>query len=323
MPYTGDIERARAASSEGLELATRTGEDRWLGTIEALSGMVAQQSGDDERAIALGHAAVARARRNGDPRTLVLATMLLIPLHRKHPDAAIEVPPIEEALQCARAAGLTLYEASLLPMMTTEAVATGDRDAALRSSIAALTNARGIAGSPLVGYTLMIMPSVAAMCNDSVGAAYFHGIVRDQITAMAQSLAPQQISGYEHMLAQTRATLGSDRFEAEAQRGSGLSWAAGVESALAYAHDAIGRFATDHALAQPAPGRSETPDRLTNRQREVLALLVSGLGNKEIAARLGVSTKTVMHHTTAIYRTLGVRGRAEAAVLAIRTGLID
>ena len=88
-------------------------------------------------------------------------------------------------------------------------------------------------------------------------------------------------------------------------------------------HDAIGRFATDDAFAHPAPDRSAPPDQLTNRQREVLALLVSGLGNKEIAARLGVSTKTVMHHTTAIYRTLGVRGRAEAAVLAIRTGLID
>jgi predicted ATPase len=197
MPYTGDLERAHAASSEGLELATRTGEDRWLGTIEALSGMLAQQSGDDERAIALGRAAVARARRNGDPRTLVLATMLLIPLRRKHPDIAIDMPTTGEALDCARATGLTLYAAVLLPIMTGEALAAGDRSAALRSAIASLTIARGMADSTVVGYTLMTMSSVAALCADAEAAAYFHGIVRDQITALTKSLAPQQLLQYE------------------------------------------------------------------------------------------------------------------------------
>ena len=71
----------------------------------------------------------------------------------------------------------------------------------------------------------------------------------------------------------------------------------------------------------PAAGveSTEAPDEgLTRRQREVLDLLVEGLSNKEIAARLDVSPKTVMHHTMAIYRALGVRGRAEAAVVAIR-----
>ena len=284
--------------------------------------MLAQQSGDDERAIALGRAAVARARRNGDPRTLVLATLLLIPLRRKYPDVAIDAPSTEEVLNCARATGLTLYAALLLPIMMGEAVATGDRDSALHCSIAALTSARGMAGSPIVGYTLMGMSSVAAMCADAEAAAYFYGIVRDQMTALTQSLAPQQILQYEKTLERTRAALGPDRFDREAQRGSESTWGAGVEEALDYAHAAIARFATDE-LARPAGEPVATPDRLTTRQREVLALLVSGLGNKEIAARLGVSPKTVMHHTTAIYRTLGVRGRAEAAVLAIRAGLVD
>ena len=49
-----------------------------------------------------------------------------------------------------------------------------------------------------------------------------------------------------------------------------------------------------------------------------IALLGEGMSNKEIAARLGISPKTVMHHTVAIYRVLGVRGRAEAAVAAVR-----
>ena len=42
-------------------------------------------------------------------------------------------------------------------------------------------------------------------------------------------------------------------------------------------------------------------------------MLVDGAGNQEIAQALGISSKTVMHHTVAIYRKLGVRGRTEAA----------
>jgi DNA-binding NarL/FixJ family response regulator len=42
--------------------------------------------------------------------------------------------------------------------------------------------------------------------------------------------------------------------------------------------------------------------------------------NKEIAALLGVSQKTVMHHTVAIYQKIGVRGRSETVAWAIRAG---
>jgi DNA-binding NarL/FixJ family response regulator len=47
------------------------------------------------------------------------------------------------------------------------------------------------------------------------------------------------------------------------------------------------------------------------------------MSNKDIARRLGLSPKTVMHHTSAIYRKLGVRGRSEATSTAIRMGLTD
>ena len=62
---------------------------------------------------------------------------------------------------------------------------------------------------------------------------------------------------------------------------------------------------------------------LTARQHEVLGLLAVGLSNKEIALRLGVSSKTVMHHTVAIYERLGVRGRSEATAWAFRNGVVD
>ncbi|MBD3942237.1 response regulator transcription factor [Microbacterium sp. NEAU-LLC] len=62
---------------------------------------------------------------------------------------------------------------------------------------------------------------------------------------------------------------------------------------------------------------------LTTREREVLELLADGLTNKEIAARLHITTKTTMHHTGSIYRKLDVRGRAEATAYAFRHGLVS
>ncbi len=71
--------------------------------------------------------------------------------------------------------------------------------------------------------------------------------------------------------------------------------------------------------------RQETPDEeevdleaLTQREREVLALLAEGLSNKEIAARLYLSVRTVEGHLTNAYGKLDVHSRTEAALLAAR-----
>jgi DNA-binding NarL/FixJ family response regulator len=55
----------------------------------------------------------------------------------------------------------------------------------------------------------------------------------------------------------------------------------------------------------------------------VLAAIATGRTNKEIAEALGLRPKTVMHHCAAVYRKLGVRTRAEATAVALRTGLLD
>jgi DNA-binding NarL/FixJ family response regulator len=71
----------------------------------------------------------------------------------------------------------------------------------------------------------------------------------------------------------------------------------------------------------PRPATRENPANLTARELEVLGLVVQGLRNAEIAARLVVSEKTVDHHVSAILRKLNVRTRAEAGAEAARLGL--
>jgi len=64
-------------------------------------------------------------------------------------------------------------------------------------------------------------------------------------------------------------------------------------------------------------------ENLSDREREVLALVGAGVSNKQIAFRLGISPKTVKSHLSHIFRQIGVRDRLQAAMWAERHGLVD
>jgi DNA-binding CsgD family transcriptional regulator len=72
----------------------------------------------------------------------------------------------------------------------------------------------------------------------------------------------------------------------------------------------------------PAPGQG-VPFGLTDREREVLALVADGRSNGQIAAALFISPKTASVHVSNILAKLGVGGRVEAAGVAHRLGLVD
>jgi len=66
----------------------------------------------------------------------------------------------------------------------------------------------------------------------------------------------------------------------------------------------------------------EAVEELTPREVEVLRMMAEGLGNKEIAARLGISDHTVKFHISSILAKIGASTRTEAVTLGIRMGLI-
>jgi len=73
----------------------------------------------------------------------------------------------------------------------------------------------------------------------------------------------------------------------------------------------------------PRKRRALTPLDLTSRHTEIIKLLADDLGTNEIAARLGISPRTVEFHKERIYRRIGVTGLAGLVRYAIRKGIIE
>ena len=76
------------------------------------------------------------------------------------------------------------------------------------------------------------------------------------------------------------------------------------------------------ATRLPATARVAPDQPLTDREMEVLGMMADGLGNKIIAARLGISTHTAKFHVASIMAKLGAGSRTEAVAIGMRRGLV-
>jgi NarL family two-component system response regulator LiaR len=75
-------------------------------------------------------------------------------------------------------------------------------------------------------------------------------------------------------------------------------------------------------LIQASQNHPSIGSDLTVREREILALMVSGLSNPEIAEKLVVSRSTVKFHVSGILSKLGVTSRTQAVTLALQNKLV-
>jgi DNA-binding NarL/FixJ family response regulator len=110
-------------------------------------------------------------------------------------------------------------------------------------------------------------------------------------------------------------------------RGYLLKDAGPGEVARAILAVARGEAVLDPKVAAAVIGAATSADpplaSLTPREREVLVLLGVGLTNREISRRLVISEKTAKHHVGSILRKLDVADRTQAAIVAVRAGLVE
>jgi HD-GYP domain-containing protein (c-di-GMP phosphodiesterase class II) len=145
------------------------------------------------------------------------------------------------------------------------------------------------------------------------GSGYHRGLAGDQLSLAARLLAVADC--YHAMI--------EDRPHRPALAG------AEATSRLLAEVDAgrLGRVEVDAVLAAAGqatrPPQVARPAGLTEREVDVLRLIARGYANKQVAARLGITAKTVGHHIEHIYAKAGVATRAGAALFAMEHGLLS
>ena len=143
------------------------------------------------------------------------------------------------------------------------------------------------------------------------GSGYPRGLAGDAIAPAGRVLAA---ADSYHAMTEPRPHRAARTVEEAA-----VELRAGVRRAL-FDGDAVD--AVLRAAGHPVRRRREWPAGLTNREIEVLRLLVRGLSNKEIAERLVISRKTAGSHVEHIYTKIGVSNRARASLFAMKHGLM-
>jgi two-component system response regulator DesR len=122
---------------------------------------------------------------------------------------------------------------------------------------------------------------------------------------------------------ETRVLLisGAGRMSAAAARAAGASGFVSKDWDADDVVAAVRRVGMGMTMFEP---KAQQPEPLlSEREREVLELIAAGSTNREIAQRLYLSPHTVKEHTSAVYRKLHARNRAEAVQRAQRVGLLD
>jgi len=106
-------------------------------------------------------------------------------------------------------------------------------------------------------------------------------------------------------------------------RGYILKNAVDLELGAAIRRVVAGEKVLDSQLERPSALKGERGAGLTNRELEILQMIVDGKSNKEIAAALDLSANTVAVHRANMMDTLGIHKTAELVVYAIRNGLVN
>src|SRR5262249_16136900 len=150
--------------------------------------------------------------------------------------------------------------------------------------------------------------------------ARLHGRLLEAEPLLQSPLQPHFLADHKRLLDSSRRALGPEAFNVRVAEGAASSWRSTFARLEAYLAD--GESAAPVQRVSPFQARGEDcAEGLTEGQLEVVRLLAEGMTNKEIARKLDLSAKTVMHHTVAIYQRLGVRGRSEAVAWAMRAGV--
>jgi DNA-binding CsgD family transcriptional regulator len=194
--------------------------------------------------------------------------------------------------------------ASALVTRARVAIAQGDPEQADRDAHDALAVAEGVQAFEPVPGILECLAGIATASGSHREAARLFGAaetMRDRVGSVRFKIDD---AAYDAWVAEARDSLGESDFDSAWAAGAALS----TDEAIAYAQRGRG------ARKRPSSGWAS----LTPTELDVVGLVSEGLGNKDIAARLFVSHRTVQTHLTHVYAKVGLTSRVQLAQEAAR-----
>jgi predicted ATPase/DNA-binding CsgD family transcriptional regulator len=321
-----DLTTADHAATRALELATAAENTWWSTRFTSWSAAVANQQGRHEDAARLASEALRAAQRHGDDWQ-VLRTLFVLGGLSGLATPTVSVPP-DEAIDLA----VALEDIQAECVLRVRAALAALAHAELTESARQLGRAFELARRHGHWYIEEICVAALTLTCIASGrletAARLHGGLEPALDDLRRRLSPTQYEWYVDAVQAARSDLGAERFDTEIRAGGRLGWRELLRTCDAVVVELQGP-ASDAANPRGADGphphagsidAANTP--LTDRELQVLEQLAAGRSNKEIATQLGIRPKTVMHHTSSIYRKLAVAGRTEAVSVAWRDGLL-
>jgi len=319
LPLTLDMDLARAGIEEGLALAEHYGDPGRLARFRMWVGMANLSQGQVEHAEGLLLAAFAGGSAAEDRVAVDYSAVFLRAMgctDSRVPSRPL--PELQDLLDAARRNHDGVAAAMALNQLISRALDAGDVRSAAEFTLQLLPiGAARVVVEPLPSATVLTVAVRVLVAARQWGAA----------AALQASLAPldpllRNALSRADYLAYIASVEGLGVGPATPGTGASSSGPPPLREAFRLAERTMARLVPPVVpLSAPAVTSLPASSQLTTREREVLLFLVDGAANREIADALGISSKTVMHHTVAIYRKLGVRGRTEAATWALRTGL--
>jgi predicted ATPase/DNA-binding CsgD family transcriptional regulator len=298
LAYTGDAAGARAAAEAALHSASELFE-YYEGTALSIFGFVHLAAGDASAAREAWEAA--RQRTGMAPQIASTYNWAAVAqLACGDPSAARRWA--DDVVAATKGCVLSVSLASRARVE----IAGGELDAAERDAYEALDLAARLKGDLVVPYALDCLAIVASEAANNLLAARLFGAAEAARQRMGIVRLKVLEADDEVRIAAARDALGEHDFDAAWAEGSALS----IEEAVAYAQRGRGE------RKRPSSGWAS----LTRAELDIVRLVAEGLGNKDIAARLFVSPRTVQAHLTHIYTKLRLTSRVQLAQEAARRG---
>ncbi len=299
-----DYSRMRQLSEESLEICHSIGDQR--GTAESLFGLgrALSRQHDYTGARQYLEQRLLYSRECGDRRNIATALIELGENERADNRYDKAKADYEEALQISRELGHKFLVNITLSNLGFVYLHAGDLDSAKSLFAESFGLARQVPGShPFPTGLLEFGALMSVETNARRAVSLFAAFKTWTESGDTSALSSADEAEYERYLALAREQLDDAAFASAWTEGKQMT----IEQALADAEKE-----TLPPPAAPAPTAPRDPNALTPRESEVLRLVAAGFSDKEIAAQLVISRRTVGAHLTAIYGKLGVNSRSAA-----------